>query len=138
MYEPIPHWDARFELGLEDVDLQHHYFLNLINRLASELSDARGEERRAALLAELNAYARFHFLSEENMMQRDAYPGLERHRRLHDELIDALSSREHAVSLADEATTVDDIVRFLVEWFVHHTAGEDRLYAEFGQQAAGR
>ncbi|MCB1748747.1 MAG: hemerythrin family protein [Gammaproteobacteria bacterium] len=138
MHESIPHWDARFELGREDGDLQHRYFLNLVNRLAGALSDARGVARRAALLAELKAYDRFHLLSEENLMQRDAYPGLARHRRLHDELFDALSSREHAVSLADEATTVDDIVRFLVEWCVHHTAGEDRLYAEFRQQAAGR
>ena len=40
MHESIPHWDARFELGREDGDLQHRYFLNLVNRLAGALSDA--------------------------------------------------------------------------------------------------
>ncbi|MGE0483718.1 MAG: bacteriohemerythrin [Gammaproteobacteria bacterium] len=127
----IPRWEERFEIGIEDIDLQHHFFLNLINRLAGELTSARDEERRAAVLAELNAYARFHFLSEENMMQRDSYPEFARHRRLHDDLIDSLSAREHEVILADDAAAVDDIVRFLVDWFVHHTAGDDRLYADF-------
>jgi hemerythrin len=122
----IPHWDARFEIGIEDIDLQHHFFLNLINRLAGELGHARDPDRRAAVLAELNAYARFHFLSEENMMMRDGYPELARHRRLHDDLIDSLSAREHEV-----------ILRFLADWFVHHTAGEDRHYADFVQQRHG-
>ncbi len=30
-------WKKDYDLGIEDIDFQHHYFLNLINRLSGEL-----------------------------------------------------------------------------------------------------
>lgn len=128
--EPL-HWRADFETGIEDIDFQHHYFLNLINRLARQFLRAEDDDYRAALIAELNAYARFHFISEENLMRRDGYPELAHHRRLHDELIDELSSREQALELAHAEGREADIVEFLVAWFTHHTSQEDRRCAEF-------
>ena len=29
---PLGAWEARYERGIEDIDLQHHSFFNLINR----------------------------------------------------------------------------------------------------------
>ncbi|MCB1956693.1 MAG: bacteriohemerythrin [Rhodocyclaceae bacterium] len=123
-------WSPRFELGIPEVDLQHHYFADLINRLLEELgtADTRYQKR---LIRELDAYARFHFISEENLMFRAGYPQLDEHARHHFALIDELNVRETRFAHGQIAAT--DITDFLIAWFLHHTAREDRSFADFLQ-----
>lgn len=125
------HWKSEYDLGIEDIDFQHHYFLNLINRLSDELRMTTNPARRTALISELNAYARFHFISEENLMAKANYPELQAHRRHHLELISQLNSKEAMLQLEQTDQRAEDIVDFLVEWFVGHTTGEDRLFADY-------
>ena len=74
-------WLTKYEIGIEDIDLQHHFFFNLINRLAGELTRSDDLNYQNALVSELNAYARFHFISEENMMFRVGYPESVNHKK---------------------------------------------------------
>lgn len=127
------HWGPSFELGIEDVDLQHHFFANLINRLGQELLRPADAELRRAVLAELDAYARFHFISEENLMQRAGYPGLAAHRALHHRLLDELSARTTSLFVRDDTTQAEQALAFLVQWFTQHTGHEDREFAAFVQ-----
>ena len=131
MSEKHIHWKSDYDLGIEDVDFQHHYFLNLINRLSDELKMTTSASRRTALISELNAYARFHFISEENMMAKANYPDLQNHRRHHLELISQLNSKEAMLQLEKNDASAEAVVDFLVEWFVNHTTGEDRLFADY-------
>jgi hemerythrin-like metal-binding protein len=131
-------WQPAFDLGVEDIDLQHHYFANLINRLALDFRTVQDASLRLSMLAELNAYARFHFVSEENLMARAAYPGLAAHRAHHLRLIDELSHREGRMILATDASDAGPVLAFLVQWFMGHTRHEDRQFADFlhGRPAA--
>ncbi len=124
-------WKTEYDLGIEDIDFQHHYFLNLINRLSDELKMTTEPSRRTALIAELNAYARFHFVSEENIMSKAGYPKLNEHRQHHLDLISQLNSKEAMLQLRRSDESAEDIVEFLQTWFINHTVGEDRLFAEF-------
>lgn len=128
---PVIVWGPNFELGVEDIDLQHHYFANLINRLASDFAAITDPALRLSLLAELNAYARFHFISEENLMVRSGYPELASHRALHMKLIDELSAREGRLIVRNSAEDADDVLSFLGQWFLGHTAHEDRQFADY-------
>ena len=92
--------------------------------------------RRSALIAELNAYARFHFVSEENMMAKAGYPDLQKHRHHHLDLISQLNSREAMLQLEKSDQRAEDVVDFLVDWFINHTIGEDRLFADFYHRQA--
>lgn len=118
------HWQATYDTGVEEIDLQHRYFLALINRLTVELAASDDPRYRQSLLNELAKYAAFHFASEENLMVKFGYPDRERHRMLHIELIDRLSSRMNAM-------TYEPLLDFLVGWFVQHTTSEDRRIGEF-------
>jgi hemerythrin len=44
------HWSIRFETGNETVDLQHRYFVDLVNRLAVELQASDDRAYRARIL----------------------------------------------------------------------------------------
>ena len=92
------HWQATYDTGIEEIDLQHRYFMALINRLTVELAASDDPKYRQSLLNELAKYAAFHFASEENLMAKFGYPDRERHRMLHIELIDKLSSRMNAMT----------------------------------------
>jgi hemerythrin len=117
-------WKADYATGVEEIDLQHRYFMELINRLSTELDGCVDEIYRKRLLNELVKYASFHFVSEENMMIKFAYPDIERHRMLHLDLIDKLSWQIQSKSYAA-------LFEFLVDWFIRHTLEEDKHIGEF-------
>lgn len=128
MHEPHIEWSSAFELDISEIDLQHHYFVDLINRLVSELGSAeKGYQQR--LIRELDAYARFHFISEENLMFRAGFPLLDEHSRHHFALIDELNVRE--TRFGHGSIPASDVTDFLTDWFVRHTTHEDRVFADF-------
>ena len=117
------HWQAAYDTGVEEIDLQHRYFMTLINRLTVELAASDDPKYRQSLLNELAKYAAFHFASEENLMVKFGYPDLKRHRMLHIDLIDKLSSRMNAI-------TYEPLFEFLIGWFIQHTTTEDHRIGE--------
>ncbi len=124
-------WKDDYTLGIEDIDFQHHYFLNLINRLSDELVNSDDETYHSLLITELNAYVRFHFISEENIMMRANYPELEEHKELHEKLLNSLVPKEALFEMSSSKKEVKDIIDFLVDWFVLHAMKEDRLFADY-------
>ena len=126
-------WNKSYELGVEEIDDQHHYFIVLINRLATDLEHIEEDDHAfpAAVIAELNAYARFHFISEENLMARYGYPDLETHNLHHMELLNQLSNKEVMLQVNKSGGEARKIIDFLVEWFFNHTTKEDRRAAEY-------
>lgn len=135
MTDHLGAWKACYELGVEDIDLQHHFFFNLINRLAKELLLADNVQQRGELINELNAYAKFHFISEENMMRKSGYPHLSYHRNLHVELIEQLSTRGSMLLLSASPEAIESIIAFLGEWFLQHTREVDRKFARYLREA---
>ena len=121
------HWNDSYFCGIEEIDFQHQYFAKLINRLDVELGKTDDMHYRARLLEELNKYAHFHFLSEENLMIAMKYPQLREHQRLHYDLLDKLNLYCMKLDMAeiDENSVLD----FLVSWFNHHTVVEDKKIA---------
>ncbi len=128
--DPI-HWKLNYNLNIEDIDFQHHFFANLINRLSKELYSSEQVEYQSALIAELNAYAHFHFISEENMMFRVDYPNLEQHKQHHLALIEQLSNEGNTFRLHPSKDKAEKIIDFLVHWFLNHTLHEDKLFADY-------
>jgi hemerythrin-like metal-binding protein len=133
MLEYLGEWSADYEIGLEDIDLQHHFFFNLINRLAKELQQTKDVQYRIDLINELNAYAKFHFISEENIMRKSNYPDFLIHKFDHLNLIEKLSNKENRLFLTDEDSEAVAVINFLREWFLNHTRNVDRKFALYLQ-----
>lgn len=131
MVEYLGLWRKDYELGVEDIDLQHRFFFNLVNRIATELLQTKDVQYRMDLINELNAYAKFHFISEENMMRKSNYPGFSYHKNLHFELIQQLSTKGNQLLLNDQNTEAEALVSFLGEWFLRHTREIDRKFANY-------
>ena len=112
-------WEKRFEIGHERIDFEHMIFFDLIMTLEQCIQSDGDPERAKRTINEIVKYARFHFISEENIMEDVGYPGLADHRELHVELIDKLHNQ---LAVGDLQT----LLTFLHEWFIKHTLEEEQ------------
>lgn len=120
-------WDPSYEIGIARVDFEHRIFADLINDLAHRIKARKDRLSITRTLREVMKYADFHFLSEENLMEECSYPGFREHKELHRDLQRTLN--EKAIALAAGRDNPDDLLNFLVDWFIQHTVHEDRRIA---------
>ena len=120
-------WKASFETGIEDVDLQHHYFINLVNRISTDLCTTPDPEYRERLVNELINYAHFHFVSEENIAYSKGFVSeLDNHRQRHTQLL--IDLRQKATHMLGGDNSPEEFLEFLYGWFAGHTLNEDRKF----------
>ena len=113
-----------FETWNEYVDLQHRYFVDLINRVGINFRETNDAAYKEKLISELRKYADFHFTSEENIATSCNLSGVGSHHQRHSELLEEFN--HHAEDLKKGLTTVDEFLGFLTDWFVGHTIYEDQ------------
>ena len=81
-------WESNFETGNETVDLQHRYFVDLINRVGENFRETDDADYKAKRISELGKDADFHFTSEENIATSCNLPGVSGHHLRHAELVE--------------------------------------------------
>ena len=128
-------WDENFVTGLNKVDEQHHFLVELINRFGQTL--IKGEAVDAAALSkivgQLADYAQYHFATEEQLMLEYCLVPAhrDRHARIHGDFVAQVSAMwDVAGSIALRAEALYD---FLCAWIATHVLGEDQ---EMGRQIA--
>lgn len=125
----IPEWKMKYNIGIELVDLQHQYFLNLIKRLSSLLNKDLSDHMITRLINEILKYAEFHFQSEENLMLIEEYPEFDKHTELHKDLIEEIGTFLYYYSHGEKQA--EELIEFLTEWFMHHTVEEDLKFGDY-------
>ena len=122
------HWDQRYETGLKEVDDQHRYLVEVINRFGEQLTRAAGAEwdEVQTVFAEVADYARYHFTEEENLAAAagldPAY--LEEHKEQHRHFMEDVE-RMHATVTPENLDTAGRLFYFLMHWLVYHILGTD-------------
>ncbi len=125
-------WNQKLSVGVESIDLQHRYLLDLINRLSIEL-EGHDSAYQARLIDELGSYARQHFTAEENFMYKLGYPGLEDHCKIHQDLLEKLHG-QIGLYLMD-MLDAEEIVKYVSAWAVRHVLTDDKKFGEFATKA---
>jgi hemerythrin-like metal-binding protein len=119
-------WESDFETGNEYVDLQHRYFVELINRVGINFRETDDPAYKEKLISELGKYADFHFTSEENIATSCNLSGVSGHHQRHSELLEEFN--HHAGDLKKGLKTADEFLGFLTDWFMGHTIYEDQKF----------
>jgi len=120
-------WQDKYDVGIDAIDVEHRNLLICINKLIT----AQGLDKAIILkLAdEVSLYAKFHFLSEENLMCITNYPSLAKHSECHRILLNGLAvKRRH---LDDIEGGLQHYVDFLVKWFIEHTQTIDKAFGQY-------
>lgn len=122
-------WDKKYELGHEKIDFEHRIFLNLVSVTITYADCAATKERMLSHLKEIELYARFHFLSEENMMKDVGYPHYAHHKEEHRILLSQFNDKIHDYVLQE--ISMEDVGQFLFEWFAFHTTNSDHKFVQY-------
>jgi len=106
-------WDDKYEVGHDRIDTEHRIFLELIVdfQQAIELNLAKAKKLR--ILKEIEKYAEFHFVSEENIMTDISYPDLEHHAKLHAHLLSEVQNEYY--KLLSGQSEPEEVFEFLFQ-----------------------
>jgi hemerythrin-like metal-binding protein len=120
-------WQDKLNTGIPEIDEQHRRFFAILNRLQAAFGSFAERGVLMDTFTELIEYLRVHFDTEEALLERCAYPDLERHRELH-----AVFTREvtdlFKAYLRDRADITRTTLGFLQDWLAHHIMNEDMKY----------
>jgi hemerythrin len=130
------HWDDRYKLGNEKIDAEHHIFLDLVVEFDSLVASAASKDRLVRTLREIEKYAEFHFLSEENLMIDCQYPDLDNHIKLHLHLIASLEDQLYRLKAG--TCSPAQVFDFLFQWFALHTSSEDKKLVSYMESRTWR
>ena len=123
-------WDRHFTTGLELVDRQHRYLVDLINRLGESLVDGTKDDNALQeIFTQLSDYARYHFAEEEGLMAEAAVSAehIDSHRQHHSQFIEEISRMWKSRSAMNNPA--ETLHGFLAAWLGFHILGEDRAMA---------
>ncbi len=126
----ILNWDGTLATGVESVDVQHEELFRVINSMYDKAAD--GWEKNALVegLDSLRSYARYHFKTEENLLNKHGYPGLDAHKMEHQIFIDHIE--EMALRPLDVMQdTLEELQSFLLTWLIRHIQRTDLRFAAF-------
>jgi len=123
-------WTDQYKLNIKEIDEQHKYLFNLLNRLYDSVVE--GDERSTLdnVLAELIDYTVYHFNTEEKMLEEQNYPELDIQKQEHNELTGQVI--ELQTKFRDGSATISfEVLDFLSNWLTTHTMGSDQKYSAF-------
>lgn len=117
-------WDDSLSVGIDAIDEQHRYLLDLINDLYSVVSQKKGTREVARLIKSTDAYAKVHFRAEELMMQHHEYNDMSNQEHQHRAF--EAKIREFYEELHDNPLVAQfDALSYLRDWLLHHIRVED-------------
>ena len=123
-------WQEHFELGIPDVDHEHHELIELINRIHRRLKAGDAGSPVSTILGDIYAQIAAHFALEERIMRQRNYRHYADHKEDHEALLDDI--RDIMDRYEDDRSY--DPVAFgaeLARWFTAHFSTHDaRLHRD--------
>lgn len=116
------------------IDEQHRELIGRIHSLQITCDNEKPAKREAIqLLDYLADYIEFHFAEEEKLQEEIGYPGIEEHKKKHQELKQSVEEL-HQMLEEQEGPTDDFVVQLnkkVTQWLYSHIQGFDRSVAEY-------
>jgi hemerythrin len=128
--EKVEDMSSFLVLGIPEMDLQHEKFFKLLEELRVYLKLNEEDIFFSNLLEELEAYAVYHFKTEENIMRKNDYPAIESHISQHQLFKDKVYEFKHAMEYGN-AIVRHQMLDFFQKWFVAHLCNVDHQLANY-------
>ena len=119
----IVSWKESYTVGNEQIDHEHMVFIKIIGRVHEAVIKRKSLDDLKRIMLELEKYAMFHFVSEENIMIDSAFPDIAEHKKEHEKLLNTLDGKFKEIVSGEEDPST--LVSFLLDWFVYHTTSLD-------------
>lgn len=127
-------WSDELSVGIEEIDEQHKVLVALVNQMHDAIHERHGSEAVHGILAQLADYTRIHFAVEESLQRILHYPGYDKHKLEHEELIQHMRELQEKVASGRAAVSFE-LMHFLKLWLTKHIMGSDREYGSYFLEA---
>jgi hemerythrin len=123
-------WKDEYSVGVVKIDRQHQHLFEIINKLIDH-SDASSDSKLVyETLTEMLNYAKEHFTTEEELMQKYGYPDIEQHKEQH--IYFFKTTAELSINALNKQSMVsNEIIEFLKMWLTLHVLKCDMKYKDF-------
>jgi hemerythrin len=128
----IVEWNNRFSVRVSLIDEQHKKLVVMTNELffACNYSTDAGKAQFARTIHEAVAYVKYHFATEEKIMERTSYPNREVHKKEHTKFVQKVFENVNAFE-EGRLFVPNQFVRFLRDWILSHIAITDSKLGDF-------
>ena len=123
-------WSDKLSVHVPTIDAQHKTLIALLNELHEAMKLGKANEVTADILARLLNYTHEHFATEEQLMQRSAYPNYPQHKALHEALIKQALDIQTQIQAGKLSATLK-LSTFLKDWLVQHIQSADLAFGTF-------
>jgi len=128
----MSNWNDSLLTGVTLIDDEHRKLIAFIDKLIDSMKQGKSKEEISQILSNSINYAKEHLRDEENLLERNAYPGFNAHKRQHaqftmqvDELVREFKNTGSNVAL------IAKMNKTLAEWLVSHISTEDKKIGEY-------
>jgi len=112
------------------IDEQHKKLIEIINDLHDAMITGQGKTIMDDVLARLIDYTKFHFSTEEHLMEQYNYPDRVHHETQHIELTSQVGQLYLKVKENKSSVTIETM-NFLKDWLNHHILETDKKLGVF-------
>ena len=123
-------WNDRLDIGVDHMNHQHQYLLDLMNQLYVASTKNSGRQKIITLIESLKTATVDHFKEEEEFMLEIEFEGLESHKRIHVNLLEKFESHRLEFVSSENETLDPKFFQFLKFWLSAHIQGIDAKYGE--------
>lgn len=120
-------WDDKYLVNVPDLDEAHFNLFGLVNKLY-EISQSEVPDQKKLMRTFHNflEYVYTHFSEEEDFMEKNSYPGVTEHKKLHDNIRKQFEG--HFLAFKDNTIDMDQFLKFTRDWLTQHIMSEDQKY----------
>ena len=126
-------WNHECIVGVKAMDDQHGIIMDTMNDLREMIVQGRERKVIGEQLDRLIEFTQMHFESEEQLLEKQGFPGLTDHRAAHARLMSQIQTAvEHAKHSED--VEIQALFHFLRTWYMEHIEGLDQQYGPWLNQ----
>jgi hemerythrin len=127
-------WKEQYSVGVSEIDKQHKRLFELGAQIydLAKLNDGFDHfDEIVDIIQELRDYTRYHFQSEEELMDKYQYPSARLHKLEHFSFIRKLNDLDLQEIDDDQNRAVIKLLDFVIDWIVNHITKSDHQYKQF-------
>jgi hemerythrin-like metal-binding protein len=125
---PYMIWKNSLSVRIPEIDEQHQNLFEIVNYLYDSMINGRSNDTLSRVLQELVDYSRYHFQTEEDIMERYRYPQAQRHIKEHEYFIVRVQAYVDNYNKGNAVLSID-VVNFIKKWIMYHVERSDQGYS---------
>lgn len=123
-------WSDSLSVGFRLLDADHKRLIDIINSLYEASKDEASTTTITSILDSLISYTKTHFIHEETLMRKTAYPQFIPHKIEHDRLIGQIEDLRKRYAAGQIGLSQETII-YMRTWLCDHIIKVDRSLGDW-------